>query len=83
MNGSSISQAFRLLSIRHWRKKTSESIRQMSLLPFAKKCSGQLKLATALAFFRNNRADSFDINPPVRAGCDRLRSGRLQGETQG
>ncbi len=26
---------------------------------------GQQKLATALAFFQNNRSDSFGVNPPL------------------
>ncbi len=29
-------------------------------------CSGQADLATALAFFLNNRSDSFDVEPAVR-----------------
>ena len=28
-------------------------------------CSGQLKLATALEFFQNNRSDSFGVRPPL------------------
>lgn len=34
-------------------------------------CSGQVQLATALAFFLSNRSDSFDVKPAVRRAISR------------